>query len=61
MAMGWSIGGVHCDVTQDTVERPVFRFRSFARRSDGDPKINEVDSGQIRVDGVVQTEPVSAL
>ncbi len=50
-----------CDITQDTVERPVFRFRSFARKADGDPKLVEIGHGQIRVDGVVQSEPVSAL
>lgn len=52
---------VLCDISRDTVERPVFRFRSFARKANGEPKLVEIGQGQIKVDGVVQVEPVSAL
>ncbi|MCB1626989.1 MAG: hypothetical protein KDI48_04605 [Xanthomonadales bacterium] len=52
---------VLCDITQDAVERPVFRFRTFARDASGEPKLVEIGAGQIKVNGVVQTEPVSAL
>ena len=52
---------VLCDITQDAVERPVFRFRTFARDASGEPKLVEIGAGQIKVNGVVQTGPVSAL
>lgn len=52
---------VLCDITQDVVEKPVFRFRSFARDAGGHPKLIEIGGGQIKVNGTVQNEPVSAL
>lgn len=48
------------DITTDLTERPIFKFRSFARKADGKPKEVVIEGGRVTVDGIV-VDPVSAL
>ena len=50
-----------CDITEDAAEHPMFKFRSFARKADGKPKIVTIEGGEIRVDGIVRTGTLSEL
>lgn len=49
------------DITVDLVEHPVFKFRTFSRKADGQPKIVEIQQGRIKVDGVLVDSNSSAL
>lgn len=48
------------EITTDVAERPVFRFRSFARKADGNPKHICIADGQVIVDGT-PVDPVASL
>lgn len=48
------------DITTDLSERPTFRFRTFARKEDCQPKRVVITEGRIIVDGKV-VDPVSEL
>lgn len=49
------------DITVDLAERPKFEFRTFSRKTDGQPKIVEIQQGRIKVDGVFVDSNSSAL
>jgi hypothetical protein len=49
------------DITVDASEGPVFEFRTFTRRTDGQPKIVTVRQGRVYVDGAVTDTNASAL
>ncbi|MBW4467548.1 MAG: vanadium-dependent haloperoxidase [Pegethrix bostrychoides GSE-TBD4-15B] len=49
------------DITVDLVEHPKFEFRTFSRKTDGQPKIVEIQQGRIKVDGVLVDSNSSAL
>jgi hypothetical protein len=49
------------DITTDANEKPSFTFRTFSRRSDGEPKKVLIKEGRIFVDGVERTIPWSML
>ena len=48
-------------ITTDTNEHPVFEFRTFARRADGQPKKVCIQQGRIYVDGLLVDTHASAL
>jgi hypothetical protein len=52
---------VLADITTDANETPFFEFRSFSRRSDGNPKKISVRQGRVYVDGVSVDTNSSAL
>lgn len=52
---------VLADITVDLVEHPKFEFRTFSRKTCGQPKIVEIQQGRIRVDGVLVDSNSSAL
>jgi hypothetical protein len=52
---------VLADITVDANERPVFEFRSFSRRADGNPKKIKIRQGRIYVDDVLVDTNSSAL
>lgn len=49
------------DITRDVNEHPSFEFRTFRRRSDGQPKVVTISQGRIRVDGQLVDTSSSAL
>lgn len=49
------------DITTDANENPTFEFRSFSRRSDGNPKKVAIRQGRVYVDGVLVDTNSSAL
>ncbi len=49
------------DITTDANERPSFEFRTFSRRSDGEPKRVKITGGRIYVDGILVDTHGSAL
>ena len=49
------------DITTDANERPTFEFRTFSRRSDGNPKVVKITGGRIYVDGTLVDTHSSAL
>jgi hypothetical protein len=48
-------------ITTDTNEHPAFVFRSFARHSNGQPKMIEVRGGRVYVDGVLHSTHFSKV
>lgn len=48
-------------ISEDVNEKPSFRFRTFSRRADGQPKKVLIERGRIFVDGVEKAIPVSML
>jgi len=53
--------GILADITTDSNERPSFEFRSFARKSNGQPKNVRISQGRVFVDGVLVDTHSSAL
>lgn len=49
------------DITTDANERPSFEFRTFSRRTDGNPKRVKITGGRIYVDGILVDTHGSAL
>ena len=49
------------DITSDCNERPEFVFRTFSRRSDGEPKTIRIRQGRVFVDGVMVDTNSSSL
>lgn len=49
------------DITVDLHERPRFEFRTFSRDIDGEPKLVQIQQGQIRVNGAVVSPGTSML
>lgn len=49
------------DITTDANEKPSFTFRSFSRRSDGEPKKVLIKDGKVFVDGIEQAVSASML
>ncbi len=49
------------DITTDLHERPRFEFRTFSRDAAGEPKLVQIQQGQIRVNGIVVPSGSSEL
>ncbi len=49
------------DITSDLNEHMIFTFRTFSRKSNGEPKIVTISQGRIHVDGVLVDSHTSAL
>jgi hypothetical protein len=49
------------DISVDLAEKPAFTFRTFDRKTDGEPKIVEIKQGRITVDHVMVDSSSSSL